>query len=131
MKRIARIVILLFIVYIAITERFPQYAIGYEVATGVTGDKIKQIELGMTREQVIDILGKPLKVGTTLNCDKTIELLYAKYDSWVIGGTNFWILIDSNNCVESIYAKDCDNLVYWKNPNNDFINEERFKKYFK
>jgi len=35
----------------------------YEVAPGVTGDSIKKIELGMSKDEVISILGKPLGVS--------------------------------------------------------------------
>ena len=34
----------------------------YDVAPGVTGDKIKQIELGITKEELFEILGEPLEI---------------------------------------------------------------------
>ncbi len=39
--------------------------LGYRsnVANGITGDEIKKIEMGMTLEQVISILGKPYEIN--------------------------------------------------------------------
>lgn len=36
-----------------------------DVASGVTGDKIKQVKLGFTLEQVVEILGRPYKIDAS------------------------------------------------------------------
>ena len=107
---------------------FPVRGITYRVADGVTAEGIKKIELGMSKEDVVAILGEPLEVDT--NNFGNPNLIYAKY-SGVLYGTNFRIHLGSNNCVVSVYSKDEGNQVYWKCKDEYYINEKLFKKYFK
>ena len=113
----------------------------YEVAPGVTAERIKQIELDMTKEEVIQILGKPLKVESFLN-GKT-SLIYAK--SYVLPmDASTRINLDSNNRVCFVMAKDHNeasfySLMYeWDDINKKYtdkivfeIHEEIFNEYFK
>ena len=76
---------------------FPVHRITYRVADGVTAAGIKKIELGMSKEEVIAILGEPIKIDTY-----NIVLSYTKQYFPFVNQPQFWIQLDSNNCVSYI-----------------------------
>ena len=52
--------ILSLVIFLCFVFRYPVYK--SNIANGITGDKIKEIKIGMTLEQVISILGKPYEI---------------------------------------------------------------------
>jgi len=173
--------------------------LGYRsnVANGITGDKIKEIEMGMPLEQIIFILGKPFEIENfdgqhdfscknpkflemkvnkntdiiyTVDCffnetscceaykedkqiwGKRVTLTYTKrpcfLKSLFTSYPMLWVHLDSNYCVQNVYAKQYDFMddicIYslsWKTDTTTFeeipgeidffINEELFDKCFK
>ena len=171
--------------------------LGYRaiIANGITGNKIKEIRMGMTLEEVISILGKPYEIdystrhhnftcknprfelGISVNettdiihivdsiyndtnycCDayeetkirfgKEVTLIYTKPVRFSKYYPMLWVHLDSNYCVNSVFAKRyefmddiCIYSLSWKTDETTleeisgeislFINEELFNKCFK
>ena len=78
---------------------------------------------------MISILGKPLKIGIS-NLGNT-ELTYARYYSFVWGGTNLYIFLNDDNRVVSVYSKDESFNVYWMDKDGTIVYEKLFNKYFR
>ena len=194
--------VLTLIVLTIVVSLFFVFAInifGYRsnIANGITGTQIKKIEMGMTLEEVISILGKPYEINystrhhnltcrnpklereikinettdiirivdsiyndTNYCCDSyeetkirfgkgvtlTYTKKYASLISYFIPYPMLWVHLDSNYCVNSVFAKRYpeDIRIYslsWKLDEATqeekqgavdlFINDELFNKCFK
>ena len=123
------IILILFIAIILIINVYGS------VASGVTAEGIKRIELEMKKEDVLSILGKPLETKADA-IGHAFKITYAK--RWFFGGADFWIYLNSDNRVRAVYVTDWDTcIVYSLYQQMDtgeiryYINEELLYKHFR
>jgi len=83
-----------------------------EFAKGVTKEKILSLEMGMTKKEVIKILGKPLESSSYVYEDKNIDIfLYAK-SRFMISGVEVNLKISDN--ILSGIGLELDDIYFYK-----------------